>query len=108
MLFLSSVQFSHSVVSDSLRHSKEWTAARQASLSITNSLADLKSSKDISQLYYWQTQDSSLRRVLSLEAGPWKWGGTSETGDRGVVGSGVGGGLVKGGSLNWATSLPFF
>ena len=34
----SSVQFSHSVVSDSLR----WTAARQASLSITNSRSSLK------------------------------------------------------------------
>jgi len=36
---ISSVQFSHSVVSDSLR---PWTAARQASLSITNSWSLLK------------------------------------------------------------------
>ena len=38
--YLSSVQFSHSVVSDSLR--PPWIAARQASLSITNSLSFLK------------------------------------------------------------------
>ena len=40
-LYISSVQFSHSVVSDSLR--PQWTAARQASLSITNSRSLLNS-----------------------------------------------------------------
>ena len=39
LLTLSSVQFSHSVVSDS---ATPWTAARQASLSITNSQSLLK------------------------------------------------------------------
>ena len=40
-LYISSVQFSHSVVSDSLR--PQWTAARQASLSIANSRSLLNS-----------------------------------------------------------------
>ena len=38
-IWISSVQFSHSVVSDSVT---PWTAARQASLSITNSWSPLK------------------------------------------------------------------